>query len=761
MRIQTKIMAVSILMTLLTGGIVVAILLGQQAGMKQHVQGMNADAKTLQTDLGREIEQNMRARLVQMAKMVWASCESSHRRTLERLAGSLAFAQRELKKTGQATLGSETVAWPCVNQLTQQRTELRLPKLMLGGQWTSQNEDPKVLSPVVDEVFTTTQDYCTVFQRMNEEGDMLRVATSVLKADGKRAIGTYIPRKNADGTGNPILTQILKGESYHGRAFVVDDWHDAIYEPLWDAKHARIIGMLYVGVKREAVTRELKESIQKIVVGRSGYVFVLGSKGNMRGLYIVSQGGKRNGENIWEARDADGRSFIQSIIAKALETQDGECQFERYPWKNPGEAAAKMKISAVTYYEPLDWVIGVGTFEEEFLDETKRLEQGTDKMVGAATSLVGQLQKMVMWVVGAALVVGLLSVVLGLVISRAITRPIQQGVVFARAMADGKLNQTLEVTGQDEVGQLGRALNEMGGKLREMLRHITAGVQTLASSSTELSAVAGEMASGAKETSAKANTVAAAAEEMSANVASVATGMEEASANLSTVANATEEMTATIGEIASNSEKARGITQDATHQADRITAMMKELGGAAQDIGKVTETITNISAQTNLLALNATIEAARAGAAGKGFAVVAHEIKELAQQTAAATDDIKVKIDGIQSSTGRAIADIEIIAQVIKEVNQIVATIATAIEEQSSVTKDIANNIAQTTSGVKDANQRVAESSSVVQTIARDISNVNQAATEMANGSGQIQTSSNELSKLAEQLKSLVSKFQV
>lgn len=761
MKIQTKIMAVGMLMTLLTGGIVIAILVVQQTGMKQNLQGMNADAKTLQTDLGSQIEQNMRARLTQMANLVWGSCESSHLRTLDRLAGSLAFAQRELKQAGEASLAPETVVWPCVNQLTQQRSELTLPRLLLGGKWTGKNEDPKVGSPVVDEVFTTTKDYCTIFQRMNEEGDMLRVATSVLKTDGKRAIGTFVPRKNADGTENPVLTQILKGEAYHGRAFVVDDWHDAIYEPIWDAKHAKIIGMLYVGVKRDAVTRELKESIQKIVVGRSGYVFVIGSKGNSKGVYVVSQGGKRNGENIWEARDAEGRLFIQSVIAKALETKDGQCQFERYPWKNSGDPAAKMKISAVTYYEPLDWVIGVGTFEEEFLDETKKLEQATNKMFGAATALVAQLKRMVLWVVGAALVVGLLSVVIGLVISRAITRPIQQGVMFAKAMADGKLNQTLEATGQDEVGQLGKALNEMGRKLRDMLREITAGVQTLASSSTELSAIAGEMASGSKETSSKANTVAASAEEMSANVASVATGMEEASANLGTVASATEEMTATIGEIASNSEKARSITQAATQQADRITGMMKQLGGAAQDIGKVTETITNISAQTNLLALNATIEAARAGAAGKGFAVVAHEIKELAQQTAAATDDIKAKIEGIQSSTGMAIADIEKITQVIKQVNEIVATIATAIEEQSSVTKDIANNIAQATTGVKDSNQRVAESSSVVQTIARDIANVNQAATEMAEGSGQVQTSSAELSKLAEQLKSLVGRFQV
>ncbi len=145
----------------------------------------------------------------------------------------------------------------------------------------------------------------------------------------------------------------------------------------------------------------------------------------------------------------------------------------------------------------------------------------------------------------------------------------------------------------------------------------------------------------------KAQTVAAATEEMSINVTSVAAGMEQTTTNLSNVAAATEEMTSTISEIAGNSEKARRITGDATRQANRITEQINELGVAAREIGKVTETITEISSQTNLLALNATIEAARAGSAGKGFAVVANEIKALAQQTAAATEDIKTRIAGV------------------------------------------------------------------------------------------------------------------
>lgn len=754
-------MAVSFLMTLLTGSIVIAILLVKQTGMKQHVQGMNSDAKSFQSDMSHEIEQNIRVRLAQMVSLVWNTCESSYKRTLQRLDASLAFAHLELKKEGGVSLGEEKVAWTCVNQETQQRVELQLPKLKIGSEWTGTNADPAMPSPLVDEVFAITKDFCTIFQRINEDGDMLRAVTSVLKADGKRAVGTFVPRRNAEGKENPILAKILKGESYRGTAFVVDDWHDAVYEPLWDANHSRVIGMLYVGVKRETATKEFKESMQKMVVGKTGYFFVLGTKGVARGSYIVSQGGKRNGENIWESKDADGHFFIQNIITKALETKDGQCQFERYPWKNASDTESRMKLSAFTYYEPLDWVVAAGTYEEEFLDEGKKIEQGTNKMVDSAGSLVAQLSQMVLWVVGAALVVGLLSVVLGTVVARAITRPIQQSVKFAEAMADGDLTQTLDSNSRDEVGYLTKALNDMGAKLRDMLGEITQGVQTLASSSTELSAISGEMASNSRNTSAKANTVAVAAEEMSSNVASVASGMGEASSNLMTVATATEQMTATISEIASNSEKAREITQDASQQADQITTMMKQLGEAAQDIGKVTETITNISSQTNLLALNATIEAARAGAAGKGFAVVAHEIKELAQQTAAATDDIKSKIDGIQSSAGNAIADIEKIAGVIKQVSEIVSTIATAIEEQSVVTKDIANNIAHASNGVKEGNHRVSESAVVVQSIVRDISNVNQAATEIASGSGQVQTSAVELSSLAEQLKSLVNKFQV
>jgi methyl-accepting chemotaxis protein len=152
---------------------------------------------------------------------------------------------------------------------------------------------------------------------------------------------------------------------------------------------------------------------------------------------------------------------------------------------------------------------------------------------------------------------------------------------------------------------------------------------------------------------------------------------------------------------------------------------------------------------------------ARAGAAGKGFAVVANEIKELAQQTAAATEDIKSKISGIQASTGGAMGDIEKIAHVIKEVGEIVASIAAAIEEQSTVTRDVASNIAQASTGVKDANERVSQTAGVSQSIAKDIANVNSTVTNLVSGAEQVRAGASELTGLAGQLKERMSQFKI
>jgi methyl-accepting chemotaxis protein len=314
---------------------------------------------------------------------------------------------------------------------------------------------------------------------------------------------------------------------------------------------------------------------------------------------------------------------------------------------------------------------------------------------------------------------------------------------------------------KDEVGDLARALQTMTENLRTLLREVSSGVDSLVSSSTTLSAVSSETTSGTRAMADRAATVAAAAEESSANTASVATAMDHAAQSLTSVAGATEEMSATIGEVAQNVARARSISEGATTQAQTVTETMRDLGAAAQEIGKVTETITDISSQTNLLALNATIEAARAGAAGKGFAVVANEIKELARQTAGATEDIRSKIAAVQTSTGGAIADIQKITDVVREVGALVTAIAASIEEQAAVTRDVASNIAQASSGVGEANERVSQTAEVSRSIAQDIATVNASVTGLRHGGDRVKASADELTAIAAQLRTLVGRFTV
>lgn len=359
---------------------------------------------------------------------------------------------------------------------------------------------------------------------------------------------------------------------------------------------------------------------------------------------------------------------------------------------------------------------------------------------------------------------GILAFIAGLVwflLQSNIIKPLDKASEYIRTIAKGDLSSRLEPSSQDEFGQMVINIDNMAIQLRKMIGSITESSTTLQDASAQLGLASEGITSGTHELNDRSTSVAAAAEEMSSNMNSVAAATEEASTNIALVAQSTEDMSSTIREIAQKTAQTQEITSTAVSQAETASHHVNELGDAAMQIGKVTETITEISEQTNLLALNATIEAARAGEAGKGFAVVANEIKDLAKQTAEATFEIKNQIDGIQDRTESTVTEIQEISRVIGEINDIVIMVASAVEQQNATTTEIAENISQATQGIQEVTENVSQSSLVADEVAQDINQVSQESMDIAGESKILNERAATLQSLSDQLKQVVSTFRI
>ena len=344
-----------------------------------------------------------------------------------------------------------------------------------------------------------------------------------------------------------------------------------------------------------------------------------------------------------------------------------------------------------------------------------------------------------------------------------IARPLRQSASLLEEIAkgDGDLTQRLAVHGKDEMGELSSWFNIFMGDLQTIIGDVKGNALSVDDSSGQLLGIASGLSASSEETHSLATQVSQEANQMAMSLVTIASAMEQSTTNVNSVAASAEEMSATIGEIATNSENAREVSNTALSDAQETADLMHSLGSAVDEIGKVTDTITEISEQTNLLALNATIEAARAGDAGKGFAVVANEIKELARQTAEATLNIRGNIQSVQDKTNVSVEKINAILAVIKNVNDIVSGIAAAVEEQSVATNEISINIGQASSGIAEVNQNVGQCSTAADTINRDITNVNSASQEISNGSHKVEESARELKAMAEALNGLVGRFSI
>ncbi|MEV4639325.1 methyl-accepting chemotaxis protein [Actinoplanes sp. NPDC049548] len=319
------------------------------------------------------------------------------------------------------------------------------------------------------------------------------------------------------------------------------------------------------------------------------------------------------------------------------------------------------------------------------------------------------------------------AMIIAIVVSRAIARPLGQTVKVLEGLAEGRLDQRLQVKGRDEVARMAEALNTALDKLTATMRTVGENVTTLASSSEELTAVAGQMNSSAARSADRARAVSHASEEISVNITTVSAGAEEIGASIS--------------EIARSANSAAEVAGRAVRVSGEAEAILQQLGTSSAEIVSVIKIITGIAEQTNLLALNATIEAARAGEMGKGFAVVAGEVKELAQETARATEDIRTRVGAIQADSTAAVTAIAEIGAVIDQINATQTAIAAAVEQQTATTNEMTRNVAEVAGGSTEISANVAEVAETAAETTNAASNTAAAADELARVAHDLQQS--------------------
>ncbi|PLY00888.1 MAG: methyl-accepting chemotaxis protein [Desulfuromonas sp.] len=649
----------------------------------------------VQHSVGEEIDQLVRLEASKAAEDVYLMLHSMQE-SLEQAMGYALVAARDVYDRQGETFfdNQQPVSWQAVNQYTGQETVTTLPRMFVGDTWLAQNRSVEKTTPIVDEVKRLTGATSTIFQRMNEAGDMLRVATNVEKLDGARAIGTYIPHTNPDGKKNPVVEAVLRGETFYGRAYVVNAWYVTAYEPILSPA-GDVVGILYVGIKQENVT-SLRDGIKGMSVGKSGGVTILGATGKDRGRYILAKDVRLEGRSILEESDAQGDRFGERILSVAEKLHRGVGEdipvaFLSHPVKDE-HGEIQQKVLAVSYYQPWDWVIVADFLTSDFVASQQRIS--------------GFLSSMARWIAAIALLMTVIAIVAGLSMAAGIIRPVSRAVELAEKIALGDFSQRLQLKQQDEVGQLGRALDRMSDNLEStasVAGEIARGnltVKTVVRSEQDrlglalnrmvevLGDVIGNVQRASAEVTSGSQALSSSSEEMSQGATEQASSVEEASSTV-------EQMVSNIRQNADNAKQTEQIALEGAVDARTTGESVEQTVAAMRNIAEKIVIVEEIARQTNLLALNAAIEAARAGESGKGFAVVAAEVRKLAERSqlaAAEINDLSVSSVSVAEHAGEALGNL---VPNIQRTAELVQEIAAASREQDAGADQIARAIQQ------------------------------------------------------------------
>ncbi|MFI1988265.1 methyl-accepting chemotaxis protein [Actinoplanes sp. NPDC020271] len=605
-----------------------------------------------------------------------------------------------LAQHGGMKLDSRTAAWNATNQVDQSKRKVTLPRVTVDGAWLGQNADFKKVTPFVDDTADLVGGAVTFFQRMNDAGDLLRVATTVKAATGARAIGTYIPATGADGKPNPVAAAISSGQGYRGVALVVGTPYISAYDPIKNSA-GKVIGALYVGLPQSAALTNLTTAIAASKIRENGWVTVYSTSSTDRGRVVASSLKDATGDLT--ATDANGTTYVQEIVTRAPQLADGGTWRTTYRLPGASGAAAGSTTTTVAYYKPYQWAIAVGGYDADAAEAIAVVQGGRKTMLTAF--------------VIAAVLLALLGAAAAYFQASRIAGRLAGLTGALKRLAARDLTVTVTDRGRDEIGQASEALNTAAAELRAVMADVASASAQVAGTAERVAGAGAELSSAAETAATRAGQVTGSASTVSHVVQTVAAGAEQ--------------MGASITEISHNAQEAAQAGRDGVGLTSAAAGVVAELRESTTKITDVVRLIATIAEQTNLLALNATIEAARAGETGKGFAVVANEVKELAQETARATEDVTARVAAIESDTARAVSSIDAISARIAQVNDYQTAIAAAVEEQAATTAEMARNISEAAGGSREIADGISSVSGAVDGTRQSVAAAHQAADEL------------------------------
>lgn len=620
-----------------------------------------------------------------------------------RMASELNVASAVVGQVGEVSFG-EPVRWSAKNQATGDVVEVDLPALLLGSVPLGQNASLDTRTPVVDDITSMLGSASTVFQRMNDEGDMLRVATTVQTADGTRAIGTYIPAVGEDGTPNAVVAALLAGEPFYGTAQVVGQPYVTAYAPITD-ESGTVVGAVFVGVPQSEVAEPLLAALSGVQVGQTGYLTVQDSAGE----WVVPPPGASG--PAADAVDAAGAPYAATVLEAGAALPDGE-QAEL-----PVELAQGSAVVHLTRFGEWGWTLAAWGWDAELNAAPERLAAGSASLARTLV-LVG----IGVTVLAAATVV---------LLSGRIVRRVGRLTAALRRVAERDLSVEVQPEGSDEIGVMGVALAEAVEGMRGAVERMAVGADAVRRTAELLEGSSTTLGAAADDTSERAGAASRSAGTVDTEVQAVSAAMTEMRTAIESVAR----------DVSLASAQAAQAVAETREAADVVT----RLGASSSEIASVLKAVTSIAEQTNLLALNATIEAARAGEAGRGFAVVAGEVKSLAQQTAAAIETIAPVLAAVSADAADVHGAVGRIAETIARVDQHQSSMAAVVEQQAVTTSDVERNLVIAATGTTE--------------IAGSVADVADAAARAVEGSAEVRQAVSELGDVAGELAEGVQEF--